>query len=268
MHPELLHVLKGLIFMKSRGHREDVLLTVYLAPSSYSWCFAFAEGASELAMNSDCICFDSLPSQYSATKSFFLFSANKPIPGHKLQNLSASERKKRTCTLCICECVCLVLGVNFPPGFGSGQPDAGSLRSSSKLTQQITCTLFSVKSKQTDVSCCNPDIAVMQSLEDPLVLEIRARQIIWTAFRHDATNKFAPWRYAVKKSSVLCSLNEEVFCLSPHLLHGWLPGQVVFIQGNTFYVWPLTLWPQCPVVFSIWAASGRRSPAVISKAYL
>lgn len=45
-------------------------------------------------MTSECICFDSLPSRYSAHEGFFSFSANKPIPGHKLQNLSAPEMRR------------------------------------------------------------------------------------------------------------------------------------------------------------------------------
>lgn len=83
--------------------------------------FPFAEGASALTVTGDCICFDSLPSQYSAHEGFFLFSANKPIPGHKLQNISAPDVRRRTWTLCSCECVFgyQVFGLFFP--FFKGQ---------------------------------------------------------------------------------------------------------------------------------------------------
>lgn len=36
--PELQRALESLIFMKSQGHHEDVLLTAYLALGSSSWC--------------------------------------------------------------------------------------------------------------------------------------------------------------------------------------------------------------------------------------
>lgn len=69
------------------------------------------------------------------------------------------------------------------------------------------------------MSLCNPDVAVMQSLEYPLVPVIQAcrtiaRLIIWTAFRYESSyksNKFSHWREAVKKS--LSSLTGEVFCV-------------------------------------------------------
>lgn len=51
-------------------------------------------------MTADCIRFDIPPSQYSAHEGFFLFSANKPIPGHKLQNPPAPEMRS---ALCSCE---------------------------------------------------------------------------------------------------------------------------------------------------------------------
>lgn len=88
-------MLKGLIFMKSLGRQEDVLLTPYL--SLIHDVLPFVEGASELTVTSDRICFDSLPPQYSAHEGFFLLSGNKPIPGHtghKLQNLSAPDIRR------------------------------------------------------------------------------------------------------------------------------------------------------------------------------
>lgn len=88
--------------MKSRGHQEDVLLTVCLTRSSYSWCFACAEGASVLTVTTDCICLDSLPSQYSAHEGvFFLFSANKPIPGHNLKNISTPDMRTQDLWVCV-----------------------------------------------------------------------------------------------------------------------------------------------------------------------
>lgn len=66
------------------------------------------EGASELTVISDCICVDSLPSQYSAHESFFLFSANKPIQGRELQYLSAPEMRRRL-ALATLVIVCLVV---------------------------------------------------------------------------------------------------------------------------------------------------------------
>lgn len=72
------------------------MLTVYL---THAQLLFMRFCASELTVTSDCICYDSLPSQYSAHEDFFLFSANEPIPGHKLQNLSAPEMRRGLGTL-------------------------------------------------------------------------------------------------------------------------------------------------------------------------
>lgn len=126
------------------------------------------------------------------------------------------------------------------------------------------------------MSLCNPDVAVMQSLEYPLVPVIQAcrtiaRLIIWTAFRYESSynsNKFSHWREAVKKS--LSSLTGEVFyewstitCFRGH-------DQVMshLFRAPLFVHYPSTFDPNGPWCSKFELRVDDPSSAALSKVYL
>lgn len=96
-------MLKGLIFMKSRGHQEDVLLTAHF--SLIHDVLPLWRVLVERTVTSDRICFDSLPPQYSAHEGFFLLSGNKPIPGHTVFLPLTLEEDFHSLHLRVCVCL-------------------------------------------------------------------------------------------------------------------------------------------------------------------
>lgn len=112
--PELLQALKSLIFMKSQGHHQDILLTLHLAPAllydvfvDCEWLFVSSRWPVSESVLTFCL--------FSIVLINFSASCYANPWTHIAQSLCycCCCNDRRACTLCTCMCVFIVVFAQF-----------------------------------------------------------------------------------------------------------------------------------------------------------